>query len=280
VIEIVDLRVQSFDLDHLDITWSVADTAEDVSRYSLYLFKSIDGGEGPYRQIAGPFDNDDRFRDPDVSIVHKWRQHYYKIRVVSKDTGKEKEYGPVALAAQPDLIALEIQRRMNLVLIEYNGRRCLLFPALTSGQRCPVCFDTGTRGNTISRSKTQNCQTCYDTTFVGGYAKPILFFMQIDPGPTEPQLLDITERASVTTSSRTSAYPVLKPRDVIVDPENVRWQVEKVSMTQKRGAIVHQEPILHQIPKSDIRYSLPVPPTLLEDLKHREFTRPMCLERQ
>jgi len=274
MIEVVNFIVHSFDLDHLDLAWDVSDTAEVVERYHFYVLRSVDGIAGPYEVIAGPFDNCNKFRDPDVKLLHKWRFYFYKIRIVHKDTKAVTEFGPEALAAKPDRITLEINHRMELLLREKVGRKCLFFPVLTSGQRCPQCWSVGKRGNTTGRAEQQNCLTCYDTTYVGGYATPILTFVQIDPGPVEPQLTDISERAMMNTTGRTSAYPPMKPRDMIVDPQNARWQVEKVPPTAKRGAIGHQELVLHMIPKPDIRYAVPVLDPLFE-YNNREYTRPM-----
>lgn len=275
MLEIRNLEVKTFDLDHLDITWTVADTAEEVERYEFYLFRSVDGPVGYFKRLAGPFNTSGWFRDPDVSLLNKWRDYFYKLQVINKDTGQELEIGPEWLRAKPDRIALEIQRRMYLVLKEYNGVPCLLFPAITSGHRCPNCWDNGPRGNSLGRPTKQNCQTCYDTSFVNGYMRPILFWIQIDPAPASPQQMDVTVRAAVNTTARTSAFPPLKPNDVIVTAQNYRWNVERVPVTRKLNAIVHQEPVLHGIPKPDIRYTLPIPEDLLTKLTNREYTRPM-----
>jgi hypothetical protein len=279
VITVHDIVVRSFDLDHLDLFWKIADTDEILERYSFYILRSVDGAEGPFEQIAGPVDNENRFRDPEVNLLHKWRTYFYKIRVVNKDDSSDDHtYGPEWLRAKPDRIALEIQRRMYLVLKEKNGRPMLLFPAYTSGQRCPVCRDTGPMGNTIGRATQQNCETCFDMGYVGGFATPIIMFAQIDPSPVQPQQIDIAERAAVNTTGRTGAYPPISPKDMIVAPENRRWQVEKVPTTTKLGATVHQELVLAEIPRSDVRYKTPANLDLLDKFAPpRSFTRPMSL---
>jgi hypothetical protein len=279
VLTVKDIVVRSFDLDHLDLFWKVADTDEIIERYDFYILRSVDGSEGPYEQIAGPVNNANRFRDPEVNLLHKWRTYFYKIRVVNKDHAEDDHtYGPEWLRAKPDRIALEIQRRMYLVLKEKNGRPMLLFPAYTSGQRCPVCRDTGPMRNSIGRATQQNCETCYDMGYVGGFATPIVIYAQIDPSPVQPQHVDTAERADVTTSGRTGAYPPISPKDMVVDPENRRWQVEKAPSTTKLGAVVHQELVLREIPRPDVRYKVPVKLDLLQDFAPpKSFTRPMSL---
>jgi hypothetical protein len=58
------------------------------------------------------------------------------------------------------------------------------------------------------------------------------------------------------TTARLGYFPPLKPRDVVVEPENIRWRVMQVSHTEQVRAPVHQEIQLHRIPASDIEYRL------------------------
>lgn len=278
MIEVTNISVRTFDLDHLDVFWEIEDTDEELERYSFYLLRSVDGPEGPFGVYAGPFNNSYQFRDPDVQTLHKWRVYYYRIRVVHKDTAEVQEFGPAWLEAPPDRITLEIRRRHYLLLKEFNGRKSFLFKNLTFGQKCPVCWDKGPRGNSIGRPTQQNCETCFDTTYVGGFATPIIFYLQIDPSPTPVQRLESAERAPVDTTGRTAAYPPISPKDVIVEAENIRWEVQRVPFTGKLRAKAHQELVLHQIPRDDVRYAIPINHELLDDFSpEREFTRPMSL---
>jgi hypothetical protein len=276
MIEVTDLEVRSLDLDHLDLYWKILDTDEDLERYSFFILRSTDGFGGPFEEIAGPFDNTFQFRDPNVQRLHKWRKYYYQIKVVHKDSGDETITDAQWLKAAPDRIAMELQRRFFLKLREFTGRKCLLFQRKTFGQRCPHCFVKGPRGNTTGRQTMQNCKTCYDTTYVGGYNNPIVVYVQFDPAPTMPQLTDTREQAPVLTSGRTGAFPPVSPRDMIVEAENRRWRVEGVPSTEKLRAKIHQELKVLELERPDIRYSIPIPADALADPSPpREFTRPM-----
>lgn len=275
------LEVQAFDLDHLDLTWEIQDTAESIERWDFYILRSVDGAGGSYEQIAGPFRNTNAFRDTEVNQLHNWRTYFYKVKAVHKDSEAQDEVGPAFLQAPPDLFTFELRRRFELMLQEFGGRRVLVYPALTTGFRCRNCFDMGSndRGRSIGRQKTQNCASCFDSTFVGGFGRPVVAWMQIDPSAVDVQRSDTTERTQQDTTCRLSAFPPLKPKDMIVESENVRWQVERVASTQKLRSVVHQEPVLHRIPRSDIRYDVPVDMAALKDAgPRREFTRPMNLE--
>lgn len=280
MIEVKSFVVKSYDLDHLDLAWQLnAQNEEAISEYDFFVLRSVDGAAGPYNIIAGPFHNTYLFRDCDVQQLHKWRNYFYKLRLVRRSDQETREHGPQYLQAPPDRIALEIQRREALLFKEFAGRIVFLFPQLTFGQRCGHCWDLGSRGNTIGRAVQQNCATCYDTTFVGGFARPMSVYMQIDPCPVQPQRTDLKEHQFIKTSGRTGAFPPIRPKDMIVEAENKRWLVESVSTTEKARAVIRQELVLTAYPKDDIKYAVPITAPL--DLNHgpeREFTRPMCVD--
>ncbi len=259
MIQITNVEVRSFDLDFLDLSWSIADTSERLSRYEIFVQRSIDGPAGPWVEIAGPLPgNETRLRDNDVNQIHNWRRYYYRIRVRDKDTQQEVVTESVNKDAPPDLIALEVRRRFELVLREYAGRKVVVFPAITSGFRCPSCYEVSPQGFSIGRQTTQNCQTCFDTTFVGGFNSPIIGYIQIDPTAQSIQRTDTQEQDRQDTTARLGAFPPLKPKDMLVEGENIRWEVQSVTPTRKGRATVRQSVVLHRIPTADIRYKIPI----------------------
>lgn len=280
MIEVTSILVRSYDLDHLDIFWTLNEQSEErIEEYDFFILRSVDGVAGPYESIAGPFYNTFLFRDPNVSRLHKWRQHYYKIRMVHRSSGREREYGPEWVQAEPDRIALEIRRREDLLFREFNGNTVFLYPQLTFGQRCRHCWDIGPRGNYIGRATQQNCSTCFDTTFVGGFAKPMSIFVQIDPAPEMNQRTDLKEHQFIQTSARCTFFPPLKHKDMLVEAENKRWLVEKVSFTEKHRAKIRQELVLREYAKDDIKMAVPINADLQRlHLSEKSLKRPMCLQ--
>lgn len=281
-LEFKNLLVRSFSLDFLEVLWEIEDTTLDPHDFSLYVFRS-ESPMGPWDEMAGPFEDRYRFVDNRVNLLHRWRQLYYKIRSVEKaDTDNVVESEAFTFHAEPDLIAVEIQRLERLVWEEYAGRRCLIFPARTFGQRCGNCFDGPDKGKGFtSQRRRSHCVTCYDTGFARGYLDPIEVFIQIDPSPKSVQTIPITERQQSDTTARLPNFPLLKPRDIIVETENRRWRVVKVSTTERLRSVVHQELVLHEIIKGDIEFQLPIE---REDLRNfepspgRNFTNPQNLE--
>ena len=255
-----NLQVRSFSLDFQEFTWEVADSDLDPHDFQCYVLRS-ESPMGPWDLIAGPFEDKYRFVDNRVNMLHRWRDGlYYKIRSVRKADPTDVAESDVAHpSAEPDLIAEEIQRLERLLWQEFSGRRCFIFPARSFGQRCGNCYDGPDKGRGFtSQRRRSNCLTCYDTGFVRGYLDPIEIFMQIDPSPNTIQNLPIAERHQQDTSARLPNFPLIKPRDVIVEAENKRWRVVKVTATERLRSVVHQELILHAINIGDIEYQLPI----------------------
>jgi len=280
LIQVTSIVVRSYELDFLDIFWELNEQSDErLEEYDFFVLRSIDGAAGPYHQIAGPFYNTFRLRDGNVQRLHKWRKYFYKIKWVHRASGREQEAGPAVLEAPADRLAMEIRRRELLLLREFNGRQIFHFPRLTFGQRCSNCWDLGPRGNYIARKTQQNCATCFDTSFVGGYASPMLLWVQFDPSPIAEQRTDLKEHQFIQTTARTSFFPPIKPKDMIVEAENRRWRVERVSFTEKHRAVIRQELMLSEIAKDDVRSAVPINADLLMDhVGQKAMKRPMSLQ--
>lgn len=277
-----NLLVRGFSLDFLEVLWEIADTTIDPHDFLLYVLRS-ESPMGPWDIVAGPFEDRYRFVDNRVNLQYRWRQIYYRIRSIKKtDLTNVAESDSFTFDAQPDLIAAEIQRLERMLWEEFAGRRCFIFPARTFGQHCPSCFDGPAKGKgfTSARNRSQ-CLTCYDTGFIHGYFDPIEIFMQFDPSPQSIQNLPITERQQNDSTARLPNFPLVKPRDIIVEAENRRWRVVTVTATERLRNVVHQELRLHEIVKGDIEFQLPI---RLDDLRNfepspgRNFTVPQNLE--
>lgn len=274
MLDVTNLKVYSLSKDHLDLTWEIADTSLDPHDFTFTVERS-EAQYGPFDQISEPFSDKYDFRDVIVNLMSRWRTYFYRIRVTRRSDGKESVSDAAKLGARPDLIALEVRRQETILFREHIGRRCWTFPVKTFGQRCR-CYDKVTRQRLVSQ-----CETCYDTSYVGGYHDPVEMYIQFDPSPKhiEPQQLFETQQQNAT--ARTLYFPVLKPRDIIVESENRRWRIERVSTTRRMQAVLHQELVLHEIPGTDIEFKIPVN---IDDLKsfqaspEREFTNPQDLE--
>ncbi len=290
LIEVRNIRVRSLSVDFQEVTWEVAPTREDVLDYTFQVMRS-EAPAGPWEPLSPPMEDRYLFVDNRIKVSNRYRQYHYLIRVKKKDTGEVKDFGPSSLDPDADLVALEIRKHINLLMREFVGRRCWVLPVRTFGQHCPACFDGTLKARTRS-----GCRTCYDTGFVRGYHNPIEAWVQFDPTASANQQSNLGEMQQSNTTLRMGYFPPLKPKDVIIEPENRRWRVTQVNATERLRAVVHQELQAHEIPNSDSEYLIEldlgsgrmkgcdgdvVQPILLKDLffaGSRNFTNPQTLE--
>jgi len=274
-LEIKDLRVRSLDVDFHEISWKLLDTSEDVLDYTFQVLRS-ESPSGPFDPLSVPFDDRYVFIDKQVQIAHRWRKYFYSVRVTKKSDGKTEDFGPVAHEPDPDLIAQELRRHMQLLFNEFAGRKLWALVRRTFGQRCE-CWDVFLKKQTRS-----GCRTCYDTGFVRGYMSPIEVFGQIDPSVKSEQPTNVGKQQQSNTTGRIGYYPPLKPDDLLIEAENRRWRVSSVNFTEQGRAVVHQEVNLHEVPKTDIEFYVPLRmDEALRDLwatPKRNFTNPQNLD--
>lgn len=269
------LLVRSLDTDFHEVSWELENTSEDVLDYSFQVLRS-ESPEGPYTPLAIAFQDHYTFIDNTIILGNRWRQYFYVLRITNKLTAETFDTPPASRAPDPDLIARELRSHMLLLFREFAGRRCWILPARTFGQRCS-CWN-----KTLNQSKRSGCELCFDTGFVRGYLSPIETWVQFDPSAKSEQQTSIGAQQQVNTTARLPYYPPLKPRDIIVEPENRRWRVVQVNQTEQLRAAVHQEVQLHEIPPKDIEFSIPLNlDTELRELSLspvRNFTNPQNLD--
>jgi hypothetical protein len=250
--ELERLRVTSLDVDFHEVTWRLAPTSVDILDYTFTVLRS-ESPEGPWDDLSGKFEDRYSFVDNILQITNRWRQYQYLIRVTEKTTGEYKDFGPVAHEPEADIIATELRRHIRILMQEFAGRRCIVLPVRTFGQRCPNCWN-----NTLKKSMKSGCLLCYDTTFVRGYMHPIEAYIQIDPSSKSTQNTNVGKTQQDNSTMRLGYYPILKPDDIIVEAENIRWRVVSQTQTEHSRAAVHQEVQIHHIPEKDMEYAIPV----------------------
>jgi hypothetical protein len=266
------LRVRTLDVDRNEVTWEVNDTQEDALDYTFQVLRS-ESPEGPFEPITQTFEDRYIFVDSRVPGGDKFRQLWYKLRVTRKRDNNITDHGPVAREPEADLIAQAIRKQEQTLFTQATGRLCWLFKRRSFGARCPSCYDRKTGKRTRS-----GCLTCYDTGFLRGYHNPIEVWVQIDP-PAKAQQNNPQQIGQVVMSSaRMTFYPSVAPQDVLVEAENVRWRIDRITRSERLRAPIKQELVMFQINDTDIEYKLPL--NLDEALKDiqpsppRMFTNP------
>ncbi|MCL5265203.1 MAG: hypothetical protein M1343_08440 [Chloroflexi bacterium] len=128
---------------------------------------------------------------------------------------------------------------------------------LTSGTRCPDCWD-----NVTQSCNNPNCLTCYGTGWSGGYAAQ----ESVKVGISQPNMVDqkawtaigfIQVEMGIVGWCAPSVN--IKPRDMIVDGGGKRYVVaEQVNNVGLLGTAVRQYFELEEREIDDITYSVPI----------------------
>lgn len=278
MIKVTNIIVRTFDLGYLDVFWEVEPHYEDIDEYEMYVLRS-EAPEGNYTVLAGPFEDEYHFRDTAVGQGKRYRNWYYRIRLVHKATSKTAEYPSVGggtLRAAPTLEGLEIARQARLRFQEKEGRKLLIYPKRTWGQRCR-CTDPITK-----RQMDDRCLMCYGTGYVGGFHTPIMVYGGIVTPVDMKTPTRIKQETKQNTFVRLADFPIVQPNWMIVEGENIRWRVGKnITRTERHRHIVRQQAAISSIPLGDIEYDVPVnidDPKAFQPTPIREFTNPRNME--
>lgn len=277
MLDVTALRVRSLDVDFNEVSWKITDTAEDVLDYTFQILRS-ESESGPFDVLAVPFTDRFIFFDRFTHPFHTFRELFYIVRVTNTQTQETADFGPVQQEAEADLVAKELRRHMALLFREFTGRRCWLLPVRTFGQRCSTCWNA-----TLQKRTRSGCMFCFDTGFARGYLHPIEVFAQVEPGNMKmEQTTQLGTIQPQVTTARIAEIGTTKPRDILIEAENIRWRVTQVNQTEQVRAPVHFELSLHRIPQSDIEYNIPLKLDMaLKDLwlsPARNFTNPQNLQ--
>lgn len=252
-INITQLQVRSLDVDFHEVTWEVERTIEDVLDYQFQVLRS-ESPEGPFDKLTEPFEDKYNFIDNIKQNLHRWRSYFYSIRVIHKQSGDTKDFGPaLANEPEPDRIAMELRRHIRLLMNEWIGRRCVILPVRTFGQRCPDCWN-----EVLQKVSKSGCSTCFGTGYARGFLHPIEAWISIDPSAKTEQNLNVGKTQQDNTTLRMGYYPPVKPYDVIMEPDNKRWRVVQQSQTEHVRSPVHQEIQVHRINEGDVEFAIPV----------------------
>lgn len=267
-------RVVSFTRDRFDIYWEIEPTTEDVQEYEFYVERS-ESEAGSWDTIAGPLIDTYFVRDNTPLTISNNRLFFYRIRVRHAPSGREFFSDVIDRDRVPDLIAEEIIRREHLLFQEFAGVKCWVFPRRTFGQRCPQCWD-----DILGKRNQDQCVTCFNTGFSGGYHRPIEFWGQIDEPEAAEQLTMDDHRQVMYFVLRCPSSPFIKPGDLIIDHLNRRHRVVVVGGTRKGAAPVRQEIRLVEVQKGSIADKVPlrVDEGALLLQPPRNFTNPHNLE--
>jgi len=157
-----------------------------------------------------------------ITFIDSYREYnmnrvrYYKIGAFERVTGLIYYQSPLAyLGIATDGIHETIQYYEGLLNNLYIGTPCLLLRRVLNerAHRCPKCWDNQTK-----QVRFHHCDTCYGTSFVGGYYSPIEIQIAINHVNQSNEPESSGENIyNKQFEGRTTHFPVIKPKDVIID---------------------------------------------------------------
>lgn len=251
MIQIAKLTVTPIKVDKIQIKWTYKPTFENFNDYIFRLERS----ESPASDFIPIF----RFTYAvqyvdDINYRRLWKNLYYQIRVTNTITGKEEISAPAQFEYAPNLEALEIIRRNDILLRNRRhgiGVPIAVFIRKRDGPRCH-CWDADKK-----RVRESNCDDCYQTGYANGFYPPIITWANMSPDNKAAPVPQWGETEANDTRIFLSNYPEILPRDVIIDPKLLRaWIVENVETSQRRGHLLHQLISMSYLDRNSVLYKL------------------------
>jgi hypothetical protein len=268
---ISDFKVTSitYEPHELDIFWTF-ENPERALEVNVTVERSY-SPSGPWEEIAivrGGIHFQDR-----LTLVYPYRKPLYRLKVIRVSDNEVLQItDPKAWEVEPDLIALEIRRRENLMLNQFSGSEILYYPVRIDGLRCPDCWDQIAQHRIKS-----NCETCFGTGFVTGFYHPIFLRVQLSQRMEEYQPgAELDEHRQEQLQALIPANFPVKIGDLVLTKDNVRYVVNRYSYTTKLRAIVSYQVLLWRIPPADVKYRVPLPQPAFFSSQPQSFdyTRP------
>jgi hypothetical protein len=110
----------------------------------------------------------------------------------------------------------------------YHGEPCLIVKKKSFGARCPTCWDP------IRQQRVRtHCDTCKGSGYVVGYYQAIREQVSFDSDPKKSDSQKEFENVFDTIRARLSNYPLVRPKDLIVNLDNnKRFVVSHVETTK------------------------------------------------
>jgi hypothetical protein len=248
---------------HLDfnlLNWEFEPTTEDLDNLTLNVYRSesqgIDGTLTDFQVInSGITLNETSYRDDSVvGLMDPLRFWNYKLTLKNNFTNTETllTSQPAFVKAKPEsYIAKAILRKKELVLTKKIGRQFYLIKKRSWGVRCPDSWD-----DVLFRDTNPNCPTCFGTGWTGGYFTPIPMLGMVNAAPKYNQIQMFGEWKPSDKLLYTINYPILLPRDIIVDDNNLRWIVIQVRTVEHLGFLIEQQAQIGLIQPDDYIYTL------------------------
>jgi len=237
------------------IQWDINTDQTGSGPFTFNILRSGSYG-GPFEVIASNLSDVYTYEDTTPVLQDMSNNIYYKVITT------DGLYGSVARSIRHEmpmkkfLIWQKIIRDENVMLKHGQGRQVYVAKRKHWGARCSHCWDPN-----LNRVLVKNCDTCFGTTFEGGFFEPVLTWGHIQPAiigvdPNAPTSIPEVE----TANALLQAFPVVMKEDILIEPDtNRRWEVTVVQPTELLRNRVHQDLTVSRLPTAHVGYKIVTP---------------------
>lgn len=195
------------------------------------------------------------YLDITVNLQHMWRRWYYRIRAVDADSAKSYNSDVKTWESQPKVFEEEIIARHDWLLRYETGTPCFALVERTAkGDHCQECWDVS-----LQRTTKSQCTVCYGTGRERPFYSPILSFIDFNP-PAKVTAVQQHELQVGQTNIWWSAFPQLKPRDILVEVlSGKRWRLVRINPVGDNRTDIQHFATIEEIKPRDVEYQIAIP---------------------
>lgn len=211
------------------------------------------------------------FTDITPNLISFWRMYFYRVRADTPDGTVFSEVRTWETSPRPHELA--IIERHDFALRYLQGMPSFAFVERTADAGHCTCYDV-----TAGRVTDSNCTLCLGTGRQRPYFDPIPFFVDYNPDEKLVVIANFPELQPKEKDSWFSAFPLLKPGDIIYEVMSAMlWRIARLKTIQPMGTTIQQIARLSALERTEVEYRRLVqrisPETLQETVREWELIK-------
>lgn len=250
-----DLRVKAnFGFEFMNISFSIEDTIEDLTRYRFDLYRSHYEGD-EFKPVHTDIQNFE-CNDYSANLLNDEIRYIYKIKAINIDTNQHIFSNQFdSPDKKDDNYASYFLEVYNMYLDIIGNDEIILLKRKRTGELCD-CYDD-VRGS----RKSDKCTDCFGTGYKGGFYPPMRMKACYLNTESIQENMDIkgTFEANGPRQLWTLNYPTIQENDIIIDTlTNEKFMVSSWQPSVKNGFMIRQMIQMNGIPTASIYQKIPV----------------------
>lgn len=221
-----------------------------------YMIYSSDSEMGPFTSITvQPIRDTTYFTRWQVEESKVYEQ-FFTIECIYADGRKYRSYPQTPSFALPkwqQLRQRDIVRRESILLEKFVGVPTTIYVPRDSGLRCPDCWDP-----VHLKVIRDHCETCYGTSYEGGYNTGIETLMQYTSIDAQSNYSYVGTEEPITISAWTILLPLIPPHSIVLrtgDRKVFRCEGHQGS-TEMMTTIQRQNIVLRELSRDSVENKL------------------------